>query len=165
MWFFCFSLALSAISAQISFNLSISIILHMCDQVNLSETVWHVDHHPSSLQSRVWRCNANSSSISHQPSAFLPLPSSISHLTSFSFFPNLCQLPWPAVKLAKALKDPSLDPSMAICAGMSSGCLLYFILIHKKVPPWYAVLREAWWTLTVQIYNYSMKLTSLTPHF
>jgi hypothetical protein len=30
---------------------------------------------------------------------------------------------------------------MAICAGMSSGCLLYFIVaINKKVPPWYAVL-------------------------
>ena len=35
------------------------------------------------------------------------LPSSISHLTSFSFFPNLCQLPWSAVKLAKALIDQS----------------------------------------------------------
>ena len=30
---------------------------------------------------------------------------------------------------------------MAICVGMSSGCLLYFIVaINKKVPPWYAVL-------------------------
>ena len=30
---------------------------------------------------------------------------------------------------------------MAIYVGMSSGCLLYFIVaINKKVPPWYAVL-------------------------
>ena len=30
---------------------------------------------------------------------------------------------------------------MVICAGMSSGCLLYFIVAtNKKVPPWYAVL-------------------------
>ncbi|MBQ8593728.1 MAG: hypothetical protein IJ467_05490, partial [Bacteroidaceae bacterium] len=59
---------------------------------------------------------------------------------------------------SSAILNP-LSFNVPMMSGVSSGSLVYgIVVINKKVPPWYAGLREAWRILVLQRYNKYLNL-------